>query len=200
MDPVSPYQTPASVPPPVPPSLAPSSVKTFGIIHLVLAALGVINGLWGFASKWVMGFFLDPKDPTAVAQLRYQEELHWFTLVASSMALALAALLLIAGMKLVRQQPDGVAWSHRYAWTSIAFKVVTLVITVAYVLPLTNRMMAEIMQSTPGMPAGAANTMSGIVKGVTSIASVIAPVISCTYPALALYFLSRPPVKAWANR
>jgi hypothetical protein len=188
------------MPPPVPPSLAPSSVKTFGIIHLVLAALGVINALWGFASKWFTGLFLDAKDPTTAAQLRYQEELYWFTLVASGMALALAALLLVAGLKLVRQKPDGVAWSNRYAWTSIAFKMVTLVITVAYVLPLTNRMMEEIMSATPGMPAGAAGTMGGIMKGVTSVASVIGPVISCTYPALALYFLSRPPVKAWASR
>ena len=112
----------------------------------------------------------------------------------------LAGLLLASGLMLVRSQPRGVTWSHRYAWTSIATKTISLVVTVAVVLPAMQRMMDEAMAFPPGMPAGAADKMTGIMKSFTAISTVATPLISCIYPALALFFLSRPAVKEWAAR
>jgi hypothetical protein len=200
MDESFPYQPPAALtPPPVPP---PSAVKVFGILHLVLAGLGVIVGLWGFLStkfnSMIQG--MTPNDPTMVVQRKYMEELWPVTVMGSIFSFGLAALLLVSGLKLVRQQPDGVMWSNRYAWTSITTKIIWLVVSVAYVLPLSNRMMGEIVGNMHGMPAGSASLMTKIMKSMQAISTVAGPIISCLYPALALYFLSRPAVKAWANR
>jgi hypothetical protein len=200
MDESSPYLPPvAPTPPPMPP---PSAVNVFGILHLVLAGLGVLLGLWGLVSRMFVSVFqgMAPSDPAMVAQRKYMEDLWPVTVMNSVFALGLAALLLVAGLKLVRMKPDGVMWSNRYAWTSIATKAISLVVAVAYVLPLTNRMTGEIFANTRGMPAGSANMMTSWMKSVTAVSTVLTPVLSCLYPALALFFLSRPAVKAWAAR
>lgn len=203
MDENSPYQSPASTLPPTPPPQGPppTPVKVFGILHLVLAGLGLISGLWGFVSAKFMSMIqgMTPNDPTMVIQRKYIEELWPVTVMGSIFTLGLAALLLVSGLKLVRLQPDGVMWSNRYAWTSITTKAISLVVAVAYVLPLTNRMMGEVAGHTRGMSASSATVMTGAMKLVTTISTIATPILSCLYPALALFFLSRPAVKAWAG-
>jgi hypothetical protein len=201
MDEDSPYQSPASfAPPALPPGPAPQAVKVFGILHLVFAGFGVVFGLWGFVSMKFLSMVQGaaPSDPAIVMQRKYMEDLWPVTVMSSTFMLGLAALLLVAGLKLVRSKPDGIMWSNRYSWTSITAKLISLVVALVYVLPLTNRMMGEIMGNTKGMPAGSAQMMSGVMKSVSSISTVVTPLLSCIYPLLALYFLSRPAVKAWA--
>jgi hypothetical protein len=199
MDESSPYLPPVVHTPPLPPLPPPPVVKTFGILHLVLAGLGLILALWGLLSKKVMSMIqeMSPADPSAVVQRKYLEELWPVTVMGSIFYLGLAALLLVAGVKLVRLKPDGVMWSNRYAWTSITTKAISLVVAVAYVLPLSNRMMGDIAGNTRGLPPGAAATMTGFLKSLNAISTVVGPVLACLYPLLALYFLSRPAVKAW---
>ena len=203
MEESSPYQPPVMVTPPLPAGPPPQAVKVFGILHLVFAGMGLLFGIWGLLSQKVMSMIqnMSPGDPSMVIQRKYMEELWPVTVMGSVFYLGLAALLIIAGLKLVRQNPDGVMWSNRYAWTSITTKLISLVVAVGYVLPLTNRMMGDIVGKSKGMPAGSAETFTGVMKGVNAVSTVASPVISCLYPALALYFLSRPQVKAWvANR
>ncbi|MCW1926588.1 hypothetical protein OKA05_28810 [Luteolibacter arcticus] len=200
MDESSPYQSPASFSPPaLPQGPPPQVVKIFGILHLVFAGLGIILGIWGFFSMkfttMIQG--MSPNDPSMVVQRKYAEDLWPVTVMNSTFLLGLAALLLVAGLKLVYSKPDGVMWSNRYAWTSITTKIISLVVVLTYVLPLSNRMMGEIVGNTRGLPAGAAGMMTGMIKSMTSIATIATPVISCVYPLLALYFLSRPAVKNW---
>lgn len=200
MDHTSPYQAPASPPPPLPALSAaePPAVKVFGILHLILAGLGVLFAIFSVAARNVNGIFINAKTPGHDAQLRYVDELHWVSVMGGVFMFALACLLLVAGLKLVRGRPDGVTWSHRYAWSSIATKIVSLVVTVVFVLPATQRMMGDIMETPAGMPAGTAETFTSIMKTVTSVITVASPLISCLYPILALYFLSRPRVKEWS--
>ncbi|MCW1884280.1 hypothetical protein OKA04_06020 [Luteolibacter flavescens] len=203
MDEYSPYQTPHSAAPPaLPQGPPPQSVKVFGILHLVLAGLGVIFALIGFFSTQFQSMIhsMNPDDPSIVVQRKYQEDLWPISVMTSMFYLGLAALLLVAGLKLVREKADGVMWSHRYAWTSIVTKVISLVVTVAYVLPLTNRLMGEVLGDTRGLPAGSSQTIMNVTKSFTTISSILTPIIACIYPALALYFLSRPAVKAWVIR
>ncbi len=198
----SPYQPPASAPPPVPTGgmLEPSSLRVFGILHLILAGIGVIFGISSFFARQTNAFFVKSGDPAFEAQVRYMEEVHWVSVVTGIFMLVLAGLLLVAGIKLVRSRPDGVTWSNRYAWTSIATKMVSLVITVAVLLPAMRRMLGGMMPAPSGMPPGSAAAFSNIMQIVVSVSTVAGPIISCVYPALALFFLSRPRVKEWANR
>ena len=187
---------------PAPHSLEPSAVKVFGIIHLILAGIGILSGLWGIVSSQMMGMFQKfmPNPGQAEIQMQFSKDIWWVTLMNSIFALTLAGLLLTAGLKLVRSQKDGIKWSNRYAWTSIGMKLVMVIISVAFVLPMMNRMMGDVMASSPKMPAGTADTMSSMMRAMMSVVMVISPLISCLYPALALIFLSRPRVKEWVGR
>jgi membrane-bound metal-dependent hydrolase YbcI (DUF457 family) len=144
--------------------------------------------------------FINSKSPGYEAQLRYMEEVRWVSILTGIFMIVLAGLLLVAGIKLVRSRPDGVAWSNRYAWASIATKVISLVITVAVLMPAMRRMIGGIMPPPSGMPPGSSEAFSNIMQTVISVSTVATPLISCIYPALALYFLSRPSVKEWAAR
>lgn len=197
-----PYHPPASPPPSLPasPMLEPSAVRVFGIMHLVFGGFGLLFGAWNVLGNKMNSMFLDPKAPGYEAQLRYMEEVRWVSILTGIFMIVLAGLLLVAGIKLVRSRPDGVAWSNRYAWASIATKLVSLVIAVAVLLPAMRRMIGGIMPPTPGMPPGTAEAFSNIMQMAISVGSVAGPLVSCVYPGLALYFLSRPPVKEWAAR
>lgn len=196
----SPYQTPASAPPPMPPggSGEPSAIKVFGILHLVLAVIGVGTGLWTLVSmQFADAFTRQAGEEMAKVQLAFMNDIAWVSVMTGIFTLLLAGLLAVAGIKLVRSRPDGVRWSHRYAWTSIATKLVSLVVAVVVVLPATQRMMGEIMASGPGMPGGAEQTVTTVMRVTTAVTTVVSPLLSCLYPALALFFLSRQPVKDW---
>ncbi len=193
-----PYQSPAAQPPPMPrpPDTEPTAVKVFGVIHLVFAGLGFLGGAWNLASPFFSGLFLDPKNPAYATQIKMQAELQWVTLMTGVFAITLAVLLLISGLKLVNSKPEGVKWSNRYAWTSIAMKIVSLAVSIGWVLPITQAMMREMM-APAGLPGAAKDTMTSAMSGMAAVTSVLTPILSCIYPILALYFLSRPPVKAW---
>lgn len=178
----------------------PTAVRVFGILHLILAGIGFLSGIWSLFANQVNGFLMSANKPAFEAQKDYMSEITWVSHLTGVFMLALAGLLLTSGLMLVRSRPAGVTWSHRYAWTSIATKVISLVITVAVVLPAMQQMMDGALALTPGMPAGAADPVIGFMKSFTAIATVATPLISCLYPALALYFLSRPQVKEWTNR
>ncbi len=195
MDSPSPYQSP-SAPPPMPAAIAfePPAVKAFGVIHLVFAGFGFLMGLWSLVSP-LFSHLMVPKDmPGRSAQLALQDKLTWVTVMTGAFTLTLAVLLTISGLKLVRSRPGGVLWSNRYAWTSIFTKLVSLVVTVLWVMPAMRQYLDSAMPAGAGRAAGGAE---GIIKGVAAASSVASPVIGCIYPALALYFLSRPAVKAW---
>lgn len=178
----------------------PPAVRVFGILHLVLAGIGLLGGLWTIFSAQLTHLFVKQKDLNQAAQLRYLDDISWVSTLTGAFMLGLSILLAIAGLKLVGSRPDGVVWSHRYAWTSIATKLVSLVVTVAVVLPATQRMMSEMLSTVPGMPGGAERTFATVMRSVTSVTSVASPILSCLYPALALFFLSRPAVKEWVAR
>jgi len=199
----SPYLPPASPPPPMPAGgglIEPAAIRVFGILHLILAGTGFLFGVWSFFAEQMNSVFINSKSPGYEAQLRYMAEVRWVSILTGIFLIVLAGLLLVAGIKLVRSRPEGVAWSNRYAWASIATKAITLVITVAVLLPAMRRMVGGIMPPPSGMPPAKAAAFADLITNLTSAFTVASPIISCVYPALALFFLSRPPVKEWVAR
>jgi hypothetical protein len=186
---------------PVPQQIEPPAVKVFGVIHLIFAGLGFIAGLWNLASFFFAGMLSGFQGSANASQMQMQiemqMELRWVSLMTAIFMIGLAVLLLVSGLKLVRSDPGGIPWSNRYAWTSIATKLVSMVVAVGWVVPKTKAMMEHMMTGT-GMPAGAGQGMANAMGGFMSVSSVLTPVLSCTYPVLALYFLSRPSVKEWS--
>lgn len=178
----------------------PSAIRVFGILHLVLAGIGLLFGVLSLFTNQMNSMFINSRSPGYEAQLRYTEEVEWVSILTGVFIMMLAGLLTVAGIKLVRSQPDGVAWSHRYAWTSIATKLISLVITVAVLLPAMHRMIGGLMPPPSGMPPASAAAFSNMMQTVMSVSVVAGPILSCIYPGLALFFLSRPQVKEWVAR
>ena len=202
----SPELPPLPQPPPmpVPVQVEPQAVKTFGVIHLIFAGLGFITGLWYITSYFLAGLTgifqdasLGPQMQKQMEmQVQMQMELRWVSLMTGIFMIGLAVLLLISGLKLVRSNPGGIPWSNRYAWISIATKLVSMVVAIGWVVPRTKALMEQVMTGS-GMPAGAGQSVVSAMSGFMSISSVLTPLLSCTYPVLALYFLNRPAVKEW---
>jgi len=192
-----PPSTPPSLPPQLPARLEPQVVKVFGILHLVFAGFGVLSLIWGFAAQFFMRGMMNSKDPAQALQVKMQDELGGVTIMTNVFHVVLVTFLLISGIRLVKGCPGGVAWSNRYAWTSIAFKIATVVVGVIFILPAMQRQFDTMAENFAGMPGGGGQGFLNTMKISTAVGTVLGPLLMCIYPALALYLLSRPAVKEW---
>lgn len=171
----------------------PQTVKIFGILHLVFAGFGFLGLVWTVVLLTVGNpvFFLMPKTPEIVAQAKAEETLQsqmmTATVVSSLLTLVIGIIMLYAGILLLKKRRSGLKWSNRYAWTSLAGKVVNLVIAFAFTIPT---MRGSMPSSGPGLPTGAPELIM-----IGSMVFVI--LISCIYPILTLVLLNRPNTKAW---
>lgn len=176
----------------------PQTVKVFGIMHVILAVYGfgalVLGVIIALVGNPVYNFM--PKTPELTKQMameaQMQDQMRVVTVLGLVMALVLSILILIAGIKLLQKRRGGLVWSNRYAWTSLAAKVVTLVLTFLYTIPAMWEMAVD-----PALPA-AAQSMMRITMVVGAVLGVVG---TCIYPILSLILLNRPKTKEWfANR
>lgn len=171
----------------------PQSVKIFGIMHLVFGAYGVLATLLAIVAMIGVNPFLAlmPKTPGASVQMEQQAamqtEMLPMTIVNTIIAIATTAFIITAGILMLKRRRNGLKWSNRYAWTSLLGKVVGIVLTIIYTIP----MMKEITSggSSPGMPGAMENVMLGsMIFGI---------LLTCIYPILSLVLLNRPKTKEW---
>jgi len=176
----------------------PQTVKVFGIMHVILAVYGfgalVLGVIIALVGNPVYNFL--PKTPELTKQMameaQMQDQMRVVTVLGLVMALVLSILILIAGIKLLQKRRGGLVWSNRYAWTSLAAKVVTLVLTFLYTIPAMREMAVD-----PALPAAA----QSIMRTSMVVGAVLGVVGTCIYPILSLILLNRPKTKEWfANR
>ena len=196
----SPYQAPEVVVvprPATPASIKPGTLTTFGVIHLVMAGLGIATVLWGTAAQGNPNMFMGADEQNPMEELMH--EVAWATWLSHGFMLILAVLLIISGIKMLKGKRDALRWSNRYAWASLGTKFASFVIALLFVAPVFRRagevMMQQIGQevgAVPGMDAGL-----GWVSTLMVVLAVITPVIACVYPVLVLMLTNRQPVKDW---
>lgn len=176
----------------------PQTVKVFGIMHVIFAALGLLMCVWTVFDMVVGNPFesMFPQAPQMEAQAKAQaameESMMPMTVVSTVLTVIVAAMMLKAGILLLKRRRSGLAWSNRYAWASLASKVVNIALTFIYTVPAMKQMAA----ATAGgvMPAG---QMEMIMIGTMLVTFAV----MAAYPILALVLLNRPNTKAWfANR
>lgn len=196
-DSLSPYES-SPIPEPQAPvahaALKPTVLTVFGILHLVLAGIGVLMVFFTLlGSVFSSALSQLPGDEFAALQA-VQAETLWVTLLGAGFAAILSGLLTVAGIKLLRGRRDALRWSNTYAGTSIATKMVTLVLTILVVLPATQRMM-EAMEQV-GDEAGQ-ETMLNFTSTLTTALAVATPLLYCIYPLVTLVLLNRQRIKGW---
>lgn len=208
MDRLSPYLPPSlggAEHPSGPPVMEPAAVKPFAIIHLVFAGIGFLWGLYAVVSPLFARMMLGALAKNIPAEQRasfertmdMQASVAWIGVLSGVFMLALAVMLLVAGVKLLRRRSDGLAWSNAYAWTSIATKLISAALAAIFILPMQREMMRIQFESMPGSPSSRPafpGQAFGTFAGALSLVFIL---LACTYPILSLCFLNKPAVKAW---
>jgi len=176
----------------------PQTVKIFGIFHVILAAYGLLTSV--FAAYIVIAgnpfLALMPKNPAMAAQAELQAEMQEkvmpATVITTVVTIIIAILLLVAGIKLLKKRKDGLKWSNRYAWTSLAGKVMNIILAFVYTFPMMKEMTERMSHGTHG-----AGAMPGAMSGIMVGSGILTILVMCTYPILTLVLLNRPSTKEW---
>lgn len=196
---LSPYASPSHAVdvPAMPPARVPGQIKVLGILHLVLAGLGLVMILFTSVSqKWTesmmaaqekAGGFQAAQAQISRAIVEASELITWFGYAS---ALILGVMLFLAGLALLKRKKAGLAWSNRYAWTSILFKVVCLILFVTVTLPKINGVFATLGNGDRQM-----ETFGSIMRMSTIGSGIAGPLVSCIYPVLVLILLNRESVR-----
>lgn len=179
----------------------PGAIKTFGVLHLVIAGYGMLMGIISLVSTvFFQGLSKNLATPRGVAgpsgaeqemaMMSYMNELKTYTYASLVFSFALAVMLIIAGIGLLKGREKGRVMSIRYAWASLAAKLVGIVMTVAIVMPATKRMTDTLYQ---GMPGGMANTMGSVMQ----YSQLFGLLITCTYPIVVLVVMKGQKIKEY---
>lgn len=205
----SPYTAPhSSMMPQAPPNLAmdtviePASIKVFGIFHLIIAGLGSIATIFGlvmlqFSNQFSKLMTMAPPGTSSGASsqqeqavIKYLGETRTYTYMTSGFSIILAVMLIIAGIGLLKKRESGRVMSIRYAWASIAAKVITLVMMLTFMMPATTRY-NEAMFSSIG--SGMGSTMNL----VTQISQLVGLAMTLIYPIVVLIMMHKEKVKTF---
>lgn len=194
----NPYQSTETDSTPLAPPVMeqPSSVpKVFGIIHLVYAGLGMIGGLMGLANpalaKFTTGPILETAKKTGKSTEAYESavaETARYAMMNGVVQIALAILLLIAGLNLIKYQLKGAKLSKIWALARIPLAIVFSFLS----MDATKRMM-----TTQNELIGTGNpSMDNMMETMGTVGIVFGILMVSVYPILTLIFLSRAKVMA----
>ena len=130
-------QPPAGIPMVPPTEREPGAIKTFGVLHLVIGGIGVLGALYQvfsliFVEKLTHVIGEMPGQPAGLADIQasYMSQLSVFSWLGIVFSVILIVMLFMAGFALLKGKDLGRIRSVRYAWTSIAMKVVTLIFSI----------------------------------------------------------------------
>ena len=162
----------------------PAAVNTFGILNIVFAALAV----FGTIASLAVFSMTDASNNPLVKVLRDNPAYGAWLKFTIVLGLVAAAVLLAAGIGLLRLQPWGRKVSIGYAIYAILFSLLNTVISFLFVL---RPLLAEAAQKQGPEAAGA---IGGVIGG--SVGSCFGLI----YPILLLIFMTRPKVVAAFER
>lgn len=197
------YQTDPSIPPELPQHLMtpPAAIKTFGILHIILASFGLLCNLGGLgfvaAAPSIftsMKESMPEKDRFVFSYLEQILSTNATLILAHFLCgIVLTIMLLIAGIGLLKRKSIGRTASVVYGITSIGSKVVLAVVSLVYFREVNEQLTANFVQSQSGESAGLAMGGRNIISEVFSFFS------SCIYPALTLILLNTSKVKEYLS-
>ncbi len=144
--PLAPPTQPGAIAAPARPSNWPTVI---GIIAIVLGAGGILGGVWGAAAPVLMGWFSWAMVPGQAESL--QAWLPW-TISTSLVSAAVAILLLLGGIKLVKRSPAAPGLLRTWAILKLPLAVVLTIVGI-----MVQKEQFEVVQgSTTAIPMGSA--------------------------------------------
>ena len=185
----APFTPPTQAPPPpVRASVWPTVV---GIIGIIYASLGLFGTFCGLAFLFILLSYADWLESFGISEQWMQEmqasmsPVSW-TVPASVAGLALASLLFVGAVRLLRRQVSGAKLCALWSWIIIPWTIIATVITLVFHF------------NTPA-PSGGPGEQIG-----TAIVTVIGTVIGLVFPVFVVIWFSRPTIKSqvaqWRRR
>jgi len=181
--PATPPREPGALSIPARPTAWPTAL---GVIAIVLGAMGVLGGCWGTLAPFFMKMLADvlpPGQPTGLES--FEKWGFWIALIQGIM-MCVAALLLAAGIGLVKRRKWGV--TAAYTWSVLKIVFVLLNVIPAYLM---QQEQFEVM-TQQGVPA-----MGGGFFEVFGVAAIAFGVIwGWALPIFFLIWFARATIKA----
>lgn len=192
--PENPYQSPSAeqTGPPSPPAQPSGIPKVFGILHIIYAALGGLLALLGLGGGALMKAMF--QEATKVAREEGQDiskvtgaldSLITISMVQSVVAIVFAALLLVAGIKLLKYQDSGRKLSNIWAISRMV-----VAIPLAFMAISAQATLQEEIQNL------SRETSAIDMSAMAGVGGLIGVVLVCIYPVLSLIFLNKEKSKA----
>jgi hypothetical protein len=188
-----------------PPDLAvgnvrePGAIKTFGVLHLVIAGVGcltlLIKIMAAVYNDTLSKFQADVTGESTELheiQMAYMNEMLPFTWLSIAFSLILTVMLVLAGIQLLKIRDKGRILSVRYAWMSLVTKALILIGTIFIVMPATSRMSEKIVEGVP-VVAALNDTMSALMPAV----QIFSILITCIYPVVVLVMMNNATIKSY---
>ncbi len=170
----------------------PQPVKVLGIFHVIFGAIGALGSLWTIYVIVMGNPFLKMAgdNPGVDFQRKLEESTKVYTVIGTAFSVLVTALILTAGIQLLKKRKTALKWSNAYAWSSIGTKVLNLILSFIIVVPMTQKMMSEISggAAAPPIPGFGGIMYASMFGGF---------LFSIIYPVITLILLNRPNVKQW---
>jgi hypothetical protein len=185
MNPYAPPQSDPSTPPfyPQPPPARPSTgVKVLAVFQIVLGALGLLSAPLTLALR---GIAHDPVSQR-IQEITWGGALGVWMRIALAVGTLLSAVLLAAGVGMLRARPWARRASLLYAGVSFAMQAVGVAINFAVLYPA----MDYIAREHAGDPIAQAAVAGGRIGGI------FGALLALALPITILIVLTRPSVKA----
>jgi hypothetical protein len=164
---------------------SPAVAKTFGIIHLVYFGLFLLLSVYGVYSLYFASG-APQSDPVSQEMASIQRELitipsvKVYFLISQVVGFALLAVLLVAGLQLLKRQPLGRMLSLVFAWASIVTGILSTVLYMLLVQPTYKELLAG------------SSLDENVLKGVQMMSNAQPFLMFCCsalYPIIILIFL-----------
>ena len=188
---INPYQN--SMPqsnwgsPPAAPPTKPTSMTVFGILNIIFGTLGICGTI--FAGFALFAQQMVQQNNPAIEMMQASPAMYAFQLVTTALGFVATIVLIIAGIGLLQTKGYGRTLSIGYSiYAMIAGIVGTIFTMIFVVMPMINR-----IQDVPDGP-DKAGVVGGAIGG--AVGGVIGGCIGLIYPALLLFFMTRPNVVA----
>jgi hypothetical protein len=165
-----------------PPKLRPTSVTVMAILGIILAAITLLGSLCN--TLQLSGMSMGP-DASFIKGIQDDHVLFAWSIVGTVVNLAVGGLLLAGSIGALSLKRLARLWLIAYSWADIGFTLLATGIGVAVVMPRTQRIVQN---------AGLNTTIQSTVE-ITMWAQFLLSLLLLVFPALMLYFMSRPHVK-----
>lgn len=158
-----------------------------GIIGVVISILGILNGLWGAVSPWVMEKFAAAMPQTDVHQAEMMSQWKYWIAGSSAFGLLLAIILLVGSVQLLKRRRSSRA-------TIISWSILKIILAAAASV-LVYRMYEDQMEAIKKNP-DTAQAPTGLLDVLGPIAAGFNFAWYVALPVFMLIWFNRKKIKA----